>query len=94
MERDVREAPCEGRETHHLGCVCHEARRDAEVAALRGEVERLRRELSQIVADRQIRGVIGYLCLACERPWQAHRAGCWVARAKATLDAPVAEGES
>ncbi|MEZ4395210.1 MAG: hypothetical protein R3A48_29365 [Polyangiales bacterium] len=37
--------PCEGRETHHLGCACHEARRDAEVAALRAEVEELRGRL-------------------------------------------------
>ena len=79
--------PCEGRDTHHAGCECHEARRDAEVAALRAESDRLRRELSQIVADQQIRGMIGYICLACERPWKAHRVGCWVARAKAILDA-------
>ena len=25
--------PCEGRTTHHAGCACHEARRDAEHAA-------------------------------------------------------------
>lgn len=29
--------PCEGRTTHHAGCACHEARRDAQLAAVTAE---------------------------------------------------------
>ena len=36
--------PCEGRTTHHAGCACHEARRDAEHAAVTAERDALRAE--------------------------------------------------
>lgn len=39
--------PCEGRTEHHLGCPCHEAKRDAEVAALRAERDRLRADMRE-----------------------------------------------
>jgi hypothetical protein len=47
--------PCEGRETHHLGCPCHEAKRDAEVAALRGLCE----ETVRILRDEAPLWVVG-----------------------------------
>lgn len=31
---------CKG--THHTGCACHEARRDAEIASLHARIERVR----------------------------------------------------
>ena len=36
--------PCEGRTTHHAGCACHEARRDAQLAAVTAERDALRAE--------------------------------------------------
>lgn len=39
--------PCEGRTTHHAGCACHEARRDAEVSALRARVAELEAALAR-----------------------------------------------
>lgn len=36
--------PCAGRETHHAGCACHEARRDADLAAVTAERDALRAE--------------------------------------------------
>ena len=36
--------PCEGRTTHHAGCACHEARRDADLAAVTAERDALRAE--------------------------------------------------
>lgn len=38
--------------THHTGCECHEARRDAEVERLKAEVERLQEMVRQAVAER------------------------------------------
>lgn len=44
--------PCEGRTEHHTGCPCHEAKRDAEVAALRAEVAALRADLATATTER------------------------------------------
>ena len=43
--------PCEGRTTHHAGCACHEARRDAEVAALRAQLATATASVQQLRAD-------------------------------------------
>lgn len=40
--------PCEGRTTHHAGCACHEARRDAEHAAVTAERDALRADVDRL----------------------------------------------
>ena len=43
--------PCEGRTTHHAGCACHEARRDAEHASLRAQLATATASVQQLRAD-------------------------------------------
>lgn len=43
--------PCEGRTTHHAGCACHEARRDAELASLRAQLATATASVQQLRAD-------------------------------------------
>ena len=40
--------PCEGRTTHHAGCACHEARRDADLAAVTAERDALRADVDRL----------------------------------------------
>jgi hypothetical protein len=47
-EADMGEVTCGT--THYAGCACHEARRDAEVAALKERCERLERALKGLLA--------------------------------------------
>ena len=44
--------PCEGRTTHHAGCACHEARRDAQLAAVTAERDGLRAQRNAVIVER------------------------------------------
>ena len=46
--------PCEGRTTHHAGCACYEARRDAEHASLRAQLATATASVQQLRADVEI----------------------------------------
>ena len=50
--------PCEGRTTHHAGCACHEARRDAQLAAVTAERDALRADVDRITLANAVPGLI------------------------------------
>ena len=50
--------PCEGRTTHHAGCACHEARRDADLAAVTAERDALRADVDRITLANAVPGLI------------------------------------
>lgn len=76
----------EGGTTHHLGCACHEAARDAEVASLRTELAALRAEVDRAKAT------IDALALVCDRIRAAHGMGCKCIDCRETRDALNAYG--
>ena len=53
--------PCEGRTTHHAGCACHEARRDAEHAAALATARREGAEgMREVVVKAEIHAAFHY----------------------------------